>query len=449
MIRTVTIVILAITTLGLGYFAYNEHQEKKAIAIQSENNYQRAFHELNYNMDALHDKIGETLAMNSKKQLSPALVHVWRLTSEAHNNVGQLPLALLPFNKTEAFLNDIGEFSYRVSVRDLEKKPLTSKEHQTLSKLYHNAENIQNELRRTEAIAAKKKLKWSDVQVALAKKDQPSDNTIIDGFKTVDKSSEGYSDTDFGPEVTSINNASKRSFRHLKGKEISKQEAIARAVTFFQLKKNVKISVKASGKGSVYKAYSLTIYNPDTKATTYMDVTKKGGYPLWVLQDRSVAKAKLSLNDAEKEAAQFLKKHMKQKLLPVSSQQYDNIAVFTFVGQQKGVRIYPEHVTVKVALDNGDIMGYQGTDFLVAHHHRNIPKEKISEAQARKKLSKKFHVKETHRAIVINDIKQEVSCYEFIGTLGQETYVIYLSTEDGSEELVKKLKESEPNYEAL
>ena len=97
--------------------------------FNAENNYQRAFHELNYQIDLLHDKIGTTLAMNSRKSLSPALVDVWRITSEAQNDVGQLPLALLPFNKTEEFLSDIGDFSYRTAVRDLEKEPLNDEEY--------------------------------------------------------------------------------------------------------------------------------------------------------------------------------------------------------------------------------------------------------------------------------------------------------------------------------
>ncbi|NEU36356.1 germination protein YpeB, partial [bacterium LRH843] len=78
-------------------------------------------HDLSYELDLLNDKIGGTLAMSSRDQLSPALAEVWRLTSEAHSNVGQLPLALLPFNKTEEFLSDIGDFAYEVAVRDLSK----------------------------------------------------------------------------------------------------------------------------------------------------------------------------------------------------------------------------------------------------------------------------------------------------------------------------------------
>ncbi|MDM5338777.1 germination protein YpeB [Fictibacillus enclensis] len=449
MIRNALIALLVVAVAGTGYWGYKQQQEKNAIRIQSENNYQRAFHDLNFNMDALHDKIGETLAMNSKRQISPTLAQVWRLTSEAHNNVGQLPLGLLPFNKTEDFLTKMGDFSYRVSLRDLEKKPLSNKEYNKLKELYANSSNIQDELRKTEAVASKKDIRWTDVEMALSKKDQPQDNTIIDGFKTVDKSAQGFGETDFGPEVASMHNAKKRNVNKLEGRNITKEEAKKEAIKFFQLKKNVKITVKETGKGSQYQAYSITMYNPDTKATTYMDVTKKGGYPLWVLQDRKVGAQKISVNKAQKEAISFLNMHMKSKMEVVSANQYDNIAVFTFVSTKDGVRIYPDTVSIKVALDNGDIMGYQGTDFLTSHYDRKIPAAKITEQQARTKLNPKFKVMEKHMAIIQNDVKQEVYCYEFLGVLGDETYIIYISAQNGDEEQVKKLREGQPDYASM
>jgi spore germination protein len=446
MIRTVLIVLLFIAIAGTGFWGYTEHQDKNAILLQAENNYQRAFHDLNFHMDALHDKIGETLAMNSRKQLSPALAQVWRLTSEAHNDVGQLPLALLPFNKTEEFLAKMGEFSYRTAIRDLEKKPLNDKEYNTLKELYANAAEIQNELRRTEALAQKNNLRWMDVELALATNKQPEDNTIIDGFKTVDKTVEGYSEVDFGPEVSNQLKLQDRNLNQLKGKKISKAEAKKIAKRFFDLKKNVKITVEETGDDAKYDAYSLTLYNPDTKGTTYMDMTKKGGYPLWVLYDRNVGKAKISLNDAMLQAEDFLKKHMDNKMEMVSSDQYDNIGVFTYASKQDDVRIYPEIVTVKVALDNGDIMGYEGTEFLLSHKDRQIPDFKLSAEQATGSLNPKFKVMETSKALIRNDINEEVFCYEFVGVLDNETYQVFINAENGDEEQVKKLKEAEPSY---
>src|SRR5690625_2261807 len=147
MIRSVLIVILAIGIAGVGYWGYKEHEEKNALLIHAENSYQRSFHELSYHMDLLHDKIGTSLAMNSNKRLSPQFVDIWRFTSQALSNVGQLPLSLLPFNKTEEFLSQIGDFTYRTAIRNLDDDPLTDNEQKTLEKLYSQAADIKDELR--------------------------------------------------------------------------------------------------------------------------------------------------------------------------------------------------------------------------------------------------------------------------------------------------------------
>ncbi len=66
MIRGIIIAVLGVAIAATGYWGYKEHQEKDAVLLHAENNYQRAFHELTYHVDQLHDKIGTTLAMNSK-----------------------------------------------------------------------------------------------------------------------------------------------------------------------------------------------------------------------------------------------------------------------------------------------------------------------------------------------------------------------------------------------
>lgn len=181
--------------------------------IRAENSYQRAFHDLAYEVDLLHDKIGTTLAMNSRTSLSPALADVWRLTSEARSDVGQLPLTLMPFNKTEEFLANIGDFSYRTAIRDLEKEPLNDQEYKALQTLYSNAGNIQDELRKVQHLVLKNNLRWMDVELALASNKDPADNTIIDGLKTVEKNVTSYSSNNFGPTFTSMQKAKKAALK--------------------------------------------------------------------------------------------------------------------------------------------------------------------------------------------------------------------------------------------
>ncbi|MBT2642074.1 germination protein YpeB [Bacillus sp. ISL-41] len=446
MLRGIAIAVLVIGIAGTAYWGYQEHREKTAVLINAENNYQRAFHDLTYQIDLLNDKIGTTLAMNSRSSLSPQLAEVWKITSQAHNDVGQLPLTLLPFNKTEEFLANIGNFSYKAAIRDLDKEPLTEKEYSTLKTLYEQSGEIQQDLRKVQHMVLENNLRWMDVELALATEKGQTDNTIIDGFKTVEKTVEGYTETDFGPAQINLQKKDE-NFKKLPGEKISKEKAIQITRNYTPVRNGGNVKVTESGKGSDYGFFSVSIQNPKTKLEANMDITKKGGYPIWFLLDRDVKNQKLSLNDASNKAIAFLKDHNFENLDLFESAQYDNIGVFTFVGTQDDVRIYPDAINMKVALDNGDVIGFSAEDYLKSHKTREIPQVGIDMAEAKKKVNPNLKVMDEKKAIILNDINEEVLCYEFTGVLGNDTFRIYINAEDGTEEKVEKLHNAEPVYE--
>ncbi|MBS4199523.1 germination protein YpeB [Bacillus sp. FJAT-49732] len=446
MIRNILIVVLIIGIAGTTYWGYQEHQEKNAILINTENNYQRAFHDLSYQMDVLHEKIGTALAMNSKKSLSPALADVWRITSDARGQVGQLPLTLMPFNKTEDFLTNIGNFSYRTAVRDLDKEPLSNNEYTLLKKMYSQSDEIRNELRKVQHLVLKNNLRWMDVEMALATGKENADNTIIDGFKTVDMRAKGFDEENLQDPTVVAFQKKEQNYDHLKGNTISKDEAIALAKKYSGIKSVNESRVVENGKGSPFDFYSVNLDDGKGDGAS-LDITKKGGYPIWLINHRDIGSQKLSLNDAMVKASDFLKNHGFEKLDAAESMQYDTIGLFTYVTNQNGVRIYPESIKVKVALDNGQIIGFAANDYLKGRKDRKISKPKLSLNDAKGYLNTNVKVMEDRLAVIINELGKEVLCYEFIGTMDQDTYRIYINAENGIEEKVEKLKNAEPIYE--
>jgi spore germination protein len=446
MVRNVIIVILVIALAGTGYWGYQEHKEKTAVLINAENTYQKSFHELTYEIDLLHDEIGSTLAMNSRKSLSPSLAEVWRITAEARQDVGQLPLALLPFNKTEEFLANVGDFSYKAAVRDLEKEPLTDTEYKALENLYKEAGDVQEDLRKVQHMVLKNNLRWMDVELALASGKENGDNTIIDGFKTVEKTVSGYGETDFGPGFVDMKK-NDANFNNLPGKKITKKEAVSIAKKYIGFDGNAKTKVTDNGKGSDYGFYSVTVNNQDTGMEAMMDITQKGGYPIWFLNNRPVNKASISLNDAGNRALAFLKENGFASMELFESAQYDSVGVFTFVTKIGDIRVYPDSVKVKIALDDGTPVGLSAEDYWKNHKNRKPEKPALPLAEARKKINPKLKVMEERQAIIVNDVRQEVLCYEFLGTLGDDSYRIYINAINGDEEKIDKLKEAEQLYE--
>lgn len=437
------IVVLGIGVAGTAYWGYLEHQEKNSILVQAENTYQRAFHELTYHMDLLHDEIGTALAMNSDSRLSPQMVEIWRLTSEASSNVGQLPLGLLPFNKTEEFLSKIGDFTYRTAVRNLDDEPLSKEETETLQNLYEQSAEIENELRQVQHLALENNLRWMDVQLALVNDDQQIDNTIIDGLKTVEKAVEGFSETNVNSPIEGTS-SKVHEYQNLTGKEITEQEARRISKDLFNINGISQINLAKTGKGADVATYS-TSYSSGNK-NSFAEISVNGGKPLTLLIDRMVSEKRISLNEGLKRAEKFIEDLGFENMILFTSSEYGNTGAYTFIYEDNGVRVHSDSIEVKVALDNGEVLGLTAQNYYMNHQDRDIPKPKISSKEAKKAVNDNVDIQEEFLAIIDNDLGKEVLTYEYLGVFGDDTYRIFINAMNGMEEKVEKLGGKEVNY---
>ncbi|MFD1955757.1 germination protein YpeB [Paenibacillus thailandensis] len=429
--------VFAILFVGAAYWGYQEHQDKNSILIKAENQYQRAFHDLTYHVQQLHKQLGNTLAVNSTSQNfhRKGLVNVWRITSQAQNDVDQLPVTMIPIDKAEELLSKIANFSYKTAVRDLTKEPLTESEFKTLKTLYANSKEISKDLQDMQQQVLVHNLRWMDVEMAVASEKQT--NKIVDGFRSVNKKVGYYPEIDWGPSVTSM--YQKRSVNMLSGKQVSAGEIKAKAANFLGIDQSG-IRVTENGKGTSYATFSVTAGGKGrTGSAIAMDYTQKGGQLVWFMNSRDVKGSKLSRQEAEKAAAAFLDKHGFKEMKPVAYNENDNIGTFTYVGMQDGVLVYPDKLNVKIALDNGDAVGLHANEYIYEHHKRTIPKPKLSKEEARKSVNPDMEVTRENMAVIKGEAGKEVLCYEYTGRINGGTYRIYINADNGTEEAIEEI----------
>lgn len=434
--------IMTVLLIGAVLWGYQVNQEKNSILIKAENQYQRAFHDLSYHVDKLHSELGNTLALNSASYASQrkGLINVWRLTSEAQSEINQLPLTLLPFNKTKELLSNISNFAYRSSVRDLTNEPLNEDEMKTLNALYEHSKEISNELRGVQSKVIANSLRWMDVETALASEKQMLDNTIIDGFQTVDKKVSEYDEMNWGPSMTAL--FEKRSFTALSGNDVTEEDVKQKAMQLMDGRQLNNMTVVENGNGTDHNSYSLSATN-ESGSEVAMDFTKKGGQLIWFMDNRSIGEPKISPEEAGQAAQTFLNNHGYSGMSPVSFDAYQNVANLTFATKQDDVVIYPDKVTIKVALDNGDTIGLQASDAIFEHKKRELKRPSLSLEQAKKSLHGNFQVSADSLALIKNDIDKEVLCYQFVGRVNGSIYRIYINGDTGVEEKVEQLKQAE------
>ncbi|CAG5088031.1 Germination protein YpeB [Thermobacillus xylanilyticus] len=434
--------VFAVLLAGTAFWGYREHQEKNSLLIKAENQYQRAFHDLNAHIDQLHEQLGNTLAVNasSHSYQRKGLINIWRITSQAQSEVNQLPLTLLPFNRTEEFLSRIANFSYKTAIRDLTKQPLTEQELATLKSLYQSAEDIAKDLHAVQQKVLADNLRWMDVELALASEDSPRDNAIIDGFKTVDNKIAKYAELDWGRPVAAMYR--KRTVDILSGKPVSADDVRKKAAKLLGLDDPSAVQVTENARGTEYAVYSATVNTGD--GVIQMDFTTRGGELIWYMNPREIGNQRaVSLDDAERAAREFLKERGYPEMKAIAVDPYDNAVNLTYAPVQDGAVIYPEKLTVKVALDRGEVIGLQAADYVYEHKERKLPKPAVDEAAARTKLNPEFRVERSQLAVIKNDLDEEVLCHEFAGRINGGRYKIYINAENGVEEKIERYQTAE------
>lgn len=429
--------VLGAALIGTGYWGYTQHRDLNEMNLKAENSYQRAFNELTYDIDLLHDKIGTTLAMNSRTSLSPALADVWRISIQSKSDIAQLPLKFVPFDKTQAFLTGVGNFSYKSAVRDLDKEPLTDKEFDSLKKIYSTAEKIQDGLRNVQTNIMNKNLSWIDVGQMAEERKAPRDNSIVNGFKHIEQV-KATTDKDFGPTFTNGQEESK-GLKKLTGKKISETEAKKIAQDYVPLKNVEKIQVDKSQNRKFEPFYAITMAHTKPTADTYMQITETAGLPIFFMTTRQMKTQQIGLDDAVKKGLSYLNSKNYKNMELYDSSQYDTVGVLQYVKSVNNVRIYPEAIQLEVALDNGEVIGFNAKNYITSKHVRKIPTPKLTLSQAKGKLNKNVKVEEERLAVILNDFNKEILTYEFLCTYNHDTYDIYINAMNGREEKVKKL----------
>ena len=437
--------IVTIALVGTGMWGYQEHQEKNSILIKAENQYQRAFHDLTYYMDQLNGELGKAMAVNGSSQQfqKRKLIQVWRMTSEAQNQINQLPLALLPFNKTEEFLDKMANFTYQASLRDLSKEPLSKSEKATLTALHKRSKELSGELRTIQAKALKQKMRWMDVELALASDDKQIDNAIIDGFKTVDNKVSEYSEVEWGESVQSL--YQNRTAKMIKGKPMTEQEIMAKARAFVGDAEQGEFKVTENGKGTEYSSFSVVVDRGNGESLN-MDYTKQGGQLLWFENPRKVADSRLSPEQATDAARKFLTEHKFGPVVPVNYDEYQHVGNITFAATDNGVICYLRKISVKVAMDTAEIIGLQANDYVYEAEAKPPTEMKLTMEEAAKKLHPNFHIASKAKAYIDNELSGKVLCYEFTGKVNGEHYRIFINALTGDEEKVETIQPVEAAF---
>lgn len=437
-------VVFAAALILTGLFAYNTYTEKKQYQTFLQNNYQRSFRELVTNVENIKLLLEKAEISASPLQSNALMSQTWMQSYSAAENLGQLPITHVALSKTEKYLNQVSDYSYSLSRTNAQNKTVSEKDMEQVSKLRGYAGELLKELHNMEEDVAAGKITFGEIR-------KKGRLTLRRASKDAVEVSFGNMEDKFSDYPTLIydgpfsDNVVEGKPKGLEGEDINLEKAKETARKFLGEDKAARIIETSSGKGKIHTfGLEANTKDNDKSRAISIDITKKGGYVLWMLNPRDIPEKKLTDKQAGDKAQKFLKEQGFGNLTETYYLKNDNTTTITFIGvSEEGVLIYPDLIKVKVALDNGEIVGFDSYLYLMSHAKRNIPKPKLTEEEAKKKVSGKLAIERVKLAIIPMPGNKEQLCYEFKGKYNQFDYFVYINAETGNEENILRIIKDE------
>ena len=163
-------------------------------------------------------------------------------------------------------------------------------------------------------------------------------------------------------------------------------------------------------------------------------ITQIGGHIISMNSDRVVEVESITQEEANEIGKNFLNEKGFQNMKETYFLKQEGIVTINYAYEQDGVVMYPDLIKVKIALDNGEILGMETTGYLNSHQERDTSKIKISKSQAKTKLNKDLQIMSEGLAVIPTEWQTEILCYEFKGKIKDTEFLVYINAENGDEE---------------
>lgn len=430
MYSIVVVLIAAVALWGI-------YQYKHAANLRQEldNQYNRAFYEVVGYVNNVETLLAKSMVSTTTSKTATTLQEAWRQANLAQTNLGQLPVTQPVLASTSKFLTQVGDMSYALNAQNIRGKQLSDSQYKTVEQLYKYSSSLNKSLRDLQTDLSSGRLKWGELAskgTKLFSKTKPGDmmkkiqsvGTVFQDYPTL------IYDGPFSDHMTSAQP------KGLDGNNLNSEQAKDKVRKFLGADKIS--SIKDAGKndqGPIKTfSYTVTEKNAPKGRTINIGVTQKGGSIDWMLNNRPVKDKKLDMNKAKKMGIDFLKTKGFDNMIDTYYLVQDNVATINYAYKQQNVVVYPDLIKLKVALDNGEIVGWEANSYLSNHTTRKIPTPKVTMADARKKINSKMKVNSSGLAIIPTNYKKELFCYEFKGRLNNSDFIVYINAETGNEE---------------
>lgn len=428
--------IFSVVVVALSVFGTYEFYKARAYRQSLEDTYNRAFFELVDYVDDIDTLLAKGMMVTSAGEMANISSELSVQASAAKACLAQIPTTQVQLDKTEKFLSQVGDYTHTLSQSLIDKKTITQQEYESLASLGQYAMGLNQSLAElSNRIYSGSYRLGDDNEISLEKVAYAETS---DPWSAIEKDFGEYPSLIYdGPFSEHIENMKPKMTES--ARELSKDEAAGKAAKFFGIPQDRVIYAQET-QNSLMDSYGFKC-NIDG-SEVMINLTKKGGYPVYFLKNRRVNKENVPVEEAIYKARQFLKEKGFSDMKNSYYEKANGIATINFAYKQNDVVCYSDLIKVKVALDDGEVVGMEAKGYVMNHHSRDVRTPRLTKQEARAYVSSRLSIDSTNMALIPKDSKREVLCYEFKGTANNRNFIIYINADTGREEDVQILIES-------
>ena len=423
------IVTLLIIVAVLGFLLYRKQREYRQA---SENSYNMAFFELVDYVQNVETYLAKSLISSTAEHGAETLTHLWREANLAQSYLARLPIESQELANTEKFLNQVSDYSYSLSRKNIYNEDLTQEDLDNLTELHQYSVELENTLNQLSADLNEGRFKWDELTkkgtVAFA---QQVDNISKESFSNLEENFHEYSgliyDGAFSEHMTS------QEPKALTGDDIDEETAKQKAVEFIGQDKCKEVNNLGLSENATIPVYDFSITNQNDE-TINISVSKKGGHIVNMNTNRDIMVEAISQEEANDKGKEFLASKGFENMKETYYLKQEGIVTINYAATQNDVVLYPDLIKVKVALDNGEVLGVETTGYLNNHTIRDLSNIKITVEEAKASLNSNLEIESQGLAVIPTEWKSEILCYEFKGKVDDKEFLVYINTENGREE---------------
>ena len=408
------------------------YQKQREYRQASENSYNMAFSELVDYVQNVETYLAKSLISSTPEHGAETLTHLWREANLAQTHLSRLPIESQELENTEKFLNQVSDYSYSLSRKNIYNESLSDEDLNNLKELHGYSVDLENTLNQLSEDLNSGRFEWGELTkkgtVAFA---QQVDNISKESFSNLEENFHEYSgliyDGAFSEHLTSSEP------KGLTGDDIDENKAQEVAKEFVGQDKVKEISNLGFAENATIPVYDFSITTNDDE-TVNISISKKGGHVVNMNSNRDINTEVITQEEANSKALEFLNSRGCPNMEETYYLKQDGIVTINYAYKQDDVIMYPDLIKVKVALDNGEILGVETTGYLNNHSERNLDNIKITEEEARKDLNPDLEITSSGLAVIPTEWKTELLCYEFKGKVEDKEFLVYINAENGREE---------------